>query len=437
MNTPLVSWLMTVYNNEQLLPRALSSMLNQTYELFEVVVVVEFNCTDGTLEICEQFACKDERLRVYVNEAHLGFAQSLNRGLTLCKGKYIARMDADDVSHEDRLEKQVDYMERNLDVDILATQARVISPESEHIMLCLDPESIRARLLLGNCIPHTSTMIRAERLLHNSWFYTDCEAEDYMLWSSLISKAKIHFLSETLVDYHIHGDNACVVRVDQVRKTSAEISRRAILTELGLDVTHFPDILFGWRSSDLIPHDSYTFLSQSADLLRMINCANKQLCKFENYALENVLTDQWQTSKRIARMNILSDDYMDFSEENFNDAVSRYISMDHPSTKMVIYGVGNYTTHVLQNRNHSTSFEITAFVDSDKSKQGKTYEGLEVLPPEYLLVIPYSFILIGTSHYFDEVKQVLINRMRIPEDRIYDLNIVNDVAFHSQRRVFC
>jgi len=249
MNTPLVSWLMPIYNSECFLPRAMESMLLQTYTHFEVVLIIENGCADDTLDICEQYARKDKRIRIFVNKSKLGLPESLNRGVYLCQGKYIARMDVDDVSFKDRLEKQVRFMEENLDVDILGSQVRVVNvhPESEQITEWLDNESIKARLLFSCCICHPSVMIRREMLVQNTLRYPDCYAEDYALWVSLLTKSKFSIYPEPLIEYHLHGGNGCTVLFEDVRKSMAKTSRRAISTELGLELSGFPDCLFGWR----------------------------------------------------------------------------------------------------------------------------------------------------------------------------------------------
>ena len=110
MSKPLVSVLMAVYNGEKYLLEAIESILNQTYTNFEFLIIND-GSTDSTEEIILSYS--DQRIRYIKNEQNLKLIASLNKGLDLAKGKYIARMDADDISLPDRLEKQVNFLERN------------------------------------------------------------------------------------------------------------------------------------------------------------------------------------------------------------------------------------------------------------------------------------------------------------------------------------
>jgi len=434
MNTPLVSWLMPVRNGEKTIRRALDSMIDQTYKNYEIIIIND-GSTDNTSAILNDYVDKKLRIRIWHNEKNLGIANSLNIGLDLCNGDYIARMDADDVSYCDRLEKQVRFMEENPDVDILASQVRVvnISAQSEQISDWLDNESIKARLLFSCCICHPSVMIRREMLIRNNLRYPDCEAEDYALWASLISKAGISIFPEPLVEYHIHGDNVCTVRFGKIQNCMVKTSRRAISIELGLDLSGFPDCLFGWRERAPIPDDLCSFLSSSAKLLQMINDANNQLIKIDKEALHETLKRQWKLSKHVAGMNSLPDSYEAFTEASYKVALSYFNCMSESITRAVIYGIGKYSKYILQSLGDKFPFEITAFVDADKNKQGTGFFGHEVLPPEKLPELSYDYVLIGTTIYYDEVKRFLVYEMGIPENKILSLEIANDIEFHLSK----
>ena len=120
MERPLVSVLMPAYNAGHTIARALDSIINQTYKNLEIVIINDHS-NDVTSEILELYMKRDKRIHVYTNQLSSGVAGALNYGLSLCGGKYIARMDADDVSHLNRIEKQVDYMEDNPEVGILGS----------------------------------------------------------------------------------------------------------------------------------------------------------------------------------------------------------------------------------------------------------------------------------------------------------------------------
>jgi glycosyltransferase involved in cell wall biosynthesis len=112
-SAPLVSVVMSVFNGQAFLSEAVESILQQTLRDFEFVVIDD-GSTDGTGDILSTFVERDKRMRVFRQE-NQGRPKSLNDGIALASGKYIARMDADDIALPDRLGKQVDFMERNLE----------------------------------------------------------------------------------------------------------------------------------------------------------------------------------------------------------------------------------------------------------------------------------------------------------------------------------
>jgi len=113
---PEVSILMGVYNEQEYLAESISSILNQTSENFELIIIDDAS-KDNFSEIVQQF--DDERIRLLENKTNLGLTKSLNRGLDLAAGKYIARQDADDISEPDRLERQVAFLEDNEEIALV------------------------------------------------------------------------------------------------------------------------------------------------------------------------------------------------------------------------------------------------------------------------------------------------------------------------------
>ena len=112
---PKISLIMSVYNGEDYLAEAIESVLNQTFRDFELIVINDCS-TDSTPEILNGFQERDNRVKVHTNEVNLRLPSSLNKAISLAKGKYVARMDADDICLPDRLEKQYDFMESHPDV---------------------------------------------------------------------------------------------------------------------------------------------------------------------------------------------------------------------------------------------------------------------------------------------------------------------------------
>ena len=113
---PLISVVMSVYNAETYLSHAIESVLNQTYDNFEFIIIEDCS-TDNSKEILQNYAIVDSRIKIIYKEKNkgtLGFIENLNFGIENARGKYIARMDADDICHRERFEKQVSFLENNL-----------------------------------------------------------------------------------------------------------------------------------------------------------------------------------------------------------------------------------------------------------------------------------------------------------------------------------
>lgn len=210
MNKKLkVSVLMSVYNGEMYLKEAIESILKQTYKNFEFLIIDDAS-TDSSLKIIKSF--KDKRIKVFRNKNNLGLTKSLNIGIKLAKYKYIARMDADDISLKDRLKKQVLYLEEHPDCLLVATKVRVIDSSGnpglpwEADFTFSESKSIKAYLPIDNCIAHPSVMFRKDDFgLYNEDYKN---SQDYAKWLELVLKGYIlEKLDEELLLYRIHKNS--------------------------------------------------------------------------------------------------------------------------------------------------------------------------------------------------------------------------------------
>ena len=120
---------MSVYNGEDYLAQAIDSVLNQTFLNWELIIINDCS-TDKTGEILNEYALRDERIKVHTNEVNLRLPSSLNKALTLAQGKYIARMDADDICLPNRLQEQYNFMEKNKDVALSSCKFMTLKNET-------------------------------------------------------------------------------------------------------------------------------------------------------------------------------------------------------------------------------------------------------------------------------------------------------------------
>lgn len=178
--SPLVSVVMSVYNGEKYLREAIDSILNQTFTDFEFIIIND-GSTDDTLKIIKSY--KDPRI-VLISRKNLGLVASLNEGIKKAKGKYIARQDADDVSHERRLGQQVDVMHRDPNNLICGTFAVSFDTKGkktgELVFPYLYPD-VQRRLAVANTLVHGSILMK--RQIAQKGYSADVgPAEDYDLW---------------------------------------------------------------------------------------------------------------------------------------------------------------------------------------------------------------------------------------------------------------
>lgn len=133
-----VTILLPVYNGAETLARAIHSIINQTYPDWQLLIL-EDGSNDATLSIAQSF--RDKRIKIVSDGRHLGIVARLNQGIQLCDSKYIARMDADDVSYPERLEKQVAFLNANPTIDLIGTAIRVVNREGKSVRQHIFPTS--------------------------------------------------------------------------------------------------------------------------------------------------------------------------------------------------------------------------------------------------------------------------------------------------------
>jgi len=158
---PRVSVIMSVYNDETYLTDAILSILEQTYEDFEFIIIND-GSSDDSLRIIQEFANQDPRI-IIVTRKNKGLALSLNEAILLAKGEYVARMDSDDIALPDRLKIQFDYMKSNPEIDILGGQGRLIDELGQELRDSIKPissEDIHKYLKFASPLIHPTYMVK-------------------------------------------------------------------------------------------------------------------------------------------------------------------------------------------------------------------------------------------------------------------------------------
>ena len=201
---PLVSIIMSVFNGSQYLFDAVNSILNQTYSNFEFIIVDD-GSTDFSYELIKKISGNNNKIKIF-KRSHFGLANSLNFAISKSNGKYIARMDADDISKEVRIEKQVEYLEKNSNVDLLGSNRKYIGNDSfnKKLFSRLPNENniIKWYLFFSVPIIHPTLMVRANILKSQNGYSERYKyAQDYELYTRL---SRISNFQGSLVDLYSH-----------------------------------------------------------------------------------------------------------------------------------------------------------------------------------------------------------------------------------------
>lgn len=208
----MISVIMSTYKeDERLLRESIESILNQTYRDFEYIIILDYPDNDVHKSVIEEYALKDDRIHFYINEKNMGLTDSLNRGLSLCHGEYIARMDADDISLTDRLERQMKYLEKN-HYDLIGGITEMIN-ENGSLLYSIksvptDPKKINKALRYSQCIAHPTWLGRKEVFEKNSGYrhMPLCEDYDFTL-RAVLNGFVISNLNEAVLKYRMTSNS--------------------------------------------------------------------------------------------------------------------------------------------------------------------------------------------------------------------------------------
>lgn len=208
----MISVIMSTYKeDERLLRESIESILNQTYRDFEYIIILDYPDNDVHKSVIEEYALKDDRIHFYINEKNMGLTDSLSRGLSLCHGEYIARMDADDISLPDRLERQMKYLEKN-HYDLIGGITEMIN-ENGSLLYSIksvptDPKKINKALRYSQCIAHPTWLGRKEVFEKNAGYrhMPLCEDYDFTL-RAVLNGFVVSNLNEAVLKYRMTSNS--------------------------------------------------------------------------------------------------------------------------------------------------------------------------------------------------------------------------------------
>ncbi|MDR7666382.1 glycosyltransferase [Methanosarcina sp. Z-7115] len=288
-NIPKISVIMPVYKGDNYLSEAVDSILNQTFSDFEFIIICD-DPTNKTRHVLDKYKQNDSRIRIYYQERQ-GLVNSLNKGISLAKGEYIARMDADDISLPARFERQVEFMDNNPEIGISGTWVRTVGDVPGAIWKhpC-DHETIKSRMLFETVIAHPSIIARKELFSKNGFAYMQDEvyAEDYGLWVRAAKVVKLANLPKILIHYRIHKSTSD--RKEQ--KLVANNIRLAQIRELGINPTKKEFEVHEALSYYEIDHNK-KFVLQVRFWLEKLETTNLEMKIYPEPAFSAVLGHYW------------------------------------------------------------------------------------------------------------------------------------------------
>lgn len=233
----LVSVILPVHNGADYIHEAITSVLGQTYNNFELIIIDDCS-KDETVTITQSF--QDARIRLISSQERLRLCKALNIGLKNANGLFIARMDADDVCHPRRLEYQVRFLQKHSSIGFCGSWVRRFGEQQQSQRLCgpVGPMRVKAFAIYDNPMVHSSVMLRREVLQNVEPVYRDdfAHAEDFDLWTRLLKETEGDNLPEALLSYRVHNQSVTVQKSEAMDRTASRILKRS-LKHLGLNPT--------------------------------------------------------------------------------------------------------------------------------------------------------------------------------------------------------
>lgn len=225
---PAISVIMSVYKEPlKWIQESIDSILKQNFTDFEFIIIDD-NPSDKQLnDFLEKNKIKDTRINIIYNETNLGLTKSLNKGLERATGKYIARMDADDISYSYRFEQQVSFLEENPHIDVCGSSIELFGCKSGLVEYACSNEDVY--LFLETCCAHPTVMIRSELFQTNRYNENLKVSQDFDLWTTLYGKGfRFGNIKQPLLKYRCSNTQITATKRKLQIEVSCKIRRRAL-----------------------------------------------------------------------------------------------------------------------------------------------------------------------------------------------------------------
>ena len=231
-NLPFVSIILPVKDGERYLNEALDSIITQTYTNWEMIIVDD-GSRDKTPYILKEYKSRDKRVSIITNKRSMGISKALNKGVKKAHGSFLARMDADDISYPNRLERQAQFLLKHKEIIAIGTQCDIIDAEGRKTSVKKFPlshEEIYNAVFRFNPLQHPTLMINRVLLPRKFIFYDILDgAEDLNLLFKLFLYGKVANMDQSLLAYRIHGENSSFKKIKHIYRQALEARIHGIL----------------------------------------------------------------------------------------------------------------------------------------------------------------------------------------------------------------
>lgn len=287
---PKVTVLMPVYNCEKYLSAAIESILQQTFTDFELLIIND-GSNDHSVQIIEKH--NDPRIRLIHSQKNIGLPSTLNKGLDLAQGQYIARMDCDDISHTERLKKQVEFMDNHPEIGVCGTWVELIGEQSGVWQYPTDHKEIKASLIFESPFAHPSIIIRTSKLMKHNLYYDPAylHAEDFELWHRCGDHFILANLPEVLLKYRMTSSSISRSNREKQLETLRQIYEKS-LTTLNINPKEGDyEIHHAISAYSFVTNDF--FVKKAKQWLERLHVANFKQDKFPEPFFSEILANRW------------------------------------------------------------------------------------------------------------------------------------------------
>ncbi len=223
---------MSIYNEPiEWIDLSIKSILKQSYKYFEFIIINDNPAREENKNLLIRYSLSDSRIKIIKNESNIGLTKSLNKGIEIAKGDYIARMDADDVAEKDRLLTQLNFMERNPDVIVCGSYIRFLGVKNKiNKDYRITTEETKDYLIIGSPMAHPSVMMRMESIKEHNLRYDESitSSQDYYFWYTLCKYGKITNIPKVLLNYRL-SEKQISVKDNNTQKVNAINLRKRII----------------------------------------------------------------------------------------------------------------------------------------------------------------------------------------------------------------